>query len=171
MAAVAFENTGSVAVLGHARCHAHELNKTWWRLGTKWICAILLELTGAHRASLEGAKPRCLPACDEKGDNNKQRVGCHLDWCIMSATNDRKFSDTVKSPVRSSSYTVTADVSHYRWKMANLLPFIINSPCSFLITPHTWVWRSVQASQPTLPSSTNSPTHRILTRIFSNVVW
>lgn len=75
MAAAAIENTGCVAVLGHARCHTHELNKAWRRLGIKWICAVLLERTGARPASLEDAKPVCLHACDERETiTNKGRV-------------------------------------------------------------------------------------------------
>lgn len=62
MAAVAIANTGSVAVLGHARCHTHELNKAWRRLGIKWIGAVLPERTAARRACLEDAKPACLHA-------------------------------------------------------------------------------------------------------------
>lgn len=67
MAAVAAdEDAVSVAVLGHARCHTHELNKAWRRLGIKWICVVLPERTAARHASLEDAKPVCLHACHER---------------------------------------------------------------------------------------------------------
>lgn len=89
MAAIAFENAGSVAVLGRARCHTHELNKAWWRLGTKWICDVLLERTGARRASLEDAKPVCLHACDErKTITNKGRVVILTDAQSLRVTTE-----------------------------------------------------------------------------------
>lgn len=75
MAAVAIANTGSVAVLGRARCHTHELNKAWRRLGIKWICAVLAERAAARRACLGDAKPACLHARTQRQTiTNKGRV-------------------------------------------------------------------------------------------------
>lgn len=83
------KNAGSVAVLGRARCHTHELNKAWWRLGTKWICDVLLERTGARRASFENAKPVWLHAYDGKETiTNKGRVVILTDAQSLRVTTE-----------------------------------------------------------------------------------